>query len=142
MFDIESFEITTMEIEFVRHNLRLAYSFTNVGCQGRSLGNFEDFQHEDMLRCNQENGVTVWDVDSKHFRIEHLFTGTSRCRAGGLLQVASTKDLKDIVSSVRTKSNLNGIAGITNNDALNATADTDGAVDYAAPLRQHTEGNT
>ena len=95
MFGIESFEVMTMEIEYVRHNLRLAYAFTNVGCQGRSLGNFDDFQHEDMLRCNQENGVTVWDVDSKHFRIEHLFTGTSRCRAGELLQVASTKDLKN-----------------------------------------------
>lgn len=59
----------------------------------------------------------------------------------------STKDLKDIVSSVRTKSNLNGIAGITGNDALNATADTEnGAIDYAAPLKSHgtndAQGNT
>ena len=79
MFDIESFEEMTMEIEFVRHNLRLAYAFTNVGCQGRSLGNFEDTSHEDRLRHNLEDGVTVWDVDSQHFRSENLFTRTSRC---------------------------------------------------------------
>ena len=47
----------------------------------------------------------------------------------------STKDLKEIVSSVRTKSNLNGIAGIANNDALNATADTEAPIDYSAPLK-------
>ena len=93
MFDIESLEIMTMEIEFVRHNLRLAYAFTNVGCQGRSLGNFEDME-------NIENGVTVWDVDSPHFRLEHLFTGTSRCRAGELLQVGSTKELKDWIRTL------------------------------------------
>ena len=60
MFDIESFETMTMETEFVRHNLRLAYAFTNVGCQGRSLGNFEDTEHEDRLRRNLKDGVTVW----------------------------------------------------------------------------------
>ena len=41
----------------------------------------------------------------------------------------STKDLKEIVSSVRTKSNLNGIAG-TPQDLLNATADTEEANEY------------
>ena len=46
----------------------------------------------------------------------------------------STKDLKDIVSSVRTKSNLNGIAG-SHTDVLNATADTEAGTDYAAPLK-------
>ena len=100
MFDIESFEIMTMEIEFVRHNLRLAYAFTNVGCQGRSLGNFEDMENEDMLRRNIKNGVTVWDVDSPHFRLEHLFTGTSRCRAGELLQVGSKQFLKDWIKTL------------------------------------------
>lgn len=49
----------------------------------------------------------------------------------------STKDLKDIVSSVRTKSNLNGIAGM-HTDVLNATADTEAGTDYAAPLKAHT----
>ena len=46
----------------------------------------------------------------------------------------STKDLKEIVSSVRTKSHLNGIAGGPT-DVLNATADTEAGTDYAAPLR-------
>jgi hypothetical protein len=41
----------------------------------------------------------------------------------------SAKDLKEIVSSVRTKSNLNGIAG-TPQDLLNATADTEEANEY------------
>ena len=100
MFDIESFEVMTMETEFVRHNLRLAYAFTNVGCQGRSLGNFEDMENEDMLRRNIENGVTVWDVDSPHFRLEHLFTGTSRCRAGELLQVGSNQQLKRFIRTL------------------------------------------
>lgn len=51
----------------------------------------------------------------------------------------STKDLKEIVSSVRTKSHLNGIAG-TPHDILNATADTD-ANDYAALLKDFKSNN-
>ena len=100
MFDIESFETMTREIEFVRHTLRLAYAFTNVGCQCRSLGNFEDLEHEDRLRRNNEDGVTVWDVDSQHFRLEHLFTGTSRCRAGELLQIGSKQFFKDWIKTL------------------------------------------
>ena len=78
--DIESGEVRELTMEFVRANLRLAFAFTNVGCQGRSLGNFA----EDGV---PERGVTLWDTDSIYFSTRHLFTGTSRCRAGALLQV-------------------------------------------------------
>ena len=48
----------------------------------------------------------------------------------------STKDLKEIVTSVRTKSNMNGIAG-TPHDVLANTAYTEStATDYAAPLKE------
>ena len=78
--DIESQEEMDLPFQFVRDYLRLAYAFTNVGCQGRSLGNFA----EDGV---PERGLTIWDTDSPYFRLAHLFTGTSRCRAGALLQV-------------------------------------------------------
>ena len=78
--DIESMEVIELSLEFVRDNLRLGYAFTNVGCQGRSLGNF---QTEDVPR----RGVTVWDTEYRHFTLAHLFTGTSRARSGELLQV-------------------------------------------------------
>ena len=85
--DIESGEVRELKMEFVRTNLRLAYAFTNVGCQGRSLGNFAgdgaNFAEADV----PERGVTLWDTDSWYFSKRHLFTGTSRCRAGALLQV-------------------------------------------------------
>ena len=85
MRDIESNEIHELTLEFVRHNLRLGFAFTNVGCQGRSLGNFES---SDGPFPEPERGVTIWDTESKHFALAHLFTGTSRCRFGELLQVA------------------------------------------------------
>ena len=78
--DIESMEVIELSLEFVRDNLRLGYAFTNVGCQGRSLGNFGT---EDVPR----RGVTVWDTESRYFTLAHLFTGTSRARSGELLQV-------------------------------------------------------
>ena len=78
--DIESGEVLELSLEFVRDNLRLGFAFTNVGCQGRSLGNFAS-------DTEPERGLTIWDTDSKHFRVAHLFTGTSRCRSGALLQV-------------------------------------------------------
>ena len=78
--DIESGELRELKLEFVRSNLRLAYAFTNVGCQGRSLANFAD-------DGAPERGVTLWNTDSWYFSKRHLFTGTSRCRAGALLQV-------------------------------------------------------
>ena len=84
MRDIESNEIHELTLEFVRHNLRLGFAFTNVGCQGRSLGNFES---SDGPFPEPERGVTIWDTESKHFALAHLFTGTSRCRSGELLQV-------------------------------------------------------
>ena len=40
--DIESGEMRELKLDFVRANLRLAFAFTNVGCQGRSLGNFAE----------------------------------------------------------------------------------------------------
>ena len=78
--DIESMEVIELPLEFVRDNLRLGYAFTNVGCQGRSLGNFETDD-------TPKRGVTVWDTESIHFTLAHLFTGTSRSRSGELLQV-------------------------------------------------------
>ena len=86
--DVESETFDTYEfpIDFVRHNLRLGFAFTNVGCQGRSLGNFE--KGDDYLGFSSvERGLTVWDTESQHFRLAHLFTGVSRCRSGALLQV-------------------------------------------------------
>ena len=78
--DVESKEELELPFEFLRDYLRLAYAFTNVGCQGRSLGNFA----EDGV---PERGLTIWDTDSPYFTLAHLFTGTSRCRSGALLQV-------------------------------------------------------
>ena len=78
--DIESMEVIELPLEFVRDNLRLGYAFTNVGCQGRSLGNFQTDKAP-------TRGVTVWDTDSRYFTLAHLFTGTSRARSGELLQV-------------------------------------------------------
>ena len=78
--DIESLEIYEMALDFVRHNLRLGFAFTNVGCQGRSFGNFASDKHP-------ERGIAIWDTDSQHFTLAHLFTGTSRSRSGDLLQV-------------------------------------------------------
>ena len=79
--DIESGELRELKLEVVRTNMRLAFAFTNVGCQGRHLGNFADDD-------TPERGLTIWDSDSFFSRLTHLFTGTSRCRAGELLQVA------------------------------------------------------
>ena len=84
MRDIESNDIYELTFDFMKHNLRLGYAFTNVGCQGRSLGNFAS---SDGPFPEPERGLTVWDTDSKHFTLAHLFTGTSRCRSGELLQV-------------------------------------------------------
>ena len=52
----------------------------------------------------------------------------------------STKDLKEIVTSVRTKSNMNGIAG-TPQDVLGDTAYTESTTDYAAPLKEWKDAN-
>ena len=82
--DIESNDMYELTLEFVKHNLRLGFAFTNVGCQGRSLGNFAS---SDGAFPEPERGITVWDTDSKHFELAHLFTGTSRSRSGELLQV-------------------------------------------------------
>ena len=78
--DIETNEFFEVPLEFLRHNLRLAFAFTNVGCQGRNLGNVADLDVP-------ERGLTVWDTDTKYFRLAHLLTGTSRSRSGDLLQV-------------------------------------------------------
>ena len=78
--DIESMEKYELKLEFVRDNLRLGFAFTNVGCQGRSLGNFACDKHP-------ERGITIWDTNSQHFTLARLFTGTSRSRSGDLLQV-------------------------------------------------------
>ena len=78
--DIESYTKLELTIENVKHNPRIAYEFTNIGCQGRSLGNFETLDIP-------ERGVTIWDTKSRYFTEKHLFTGMSRCRSGGLLQV-------------------------------------------------------
>ena len=53
----------------------------------------------------------------------------------------STKDLKEIVSSVRTKSNLNGIAGQPV-DVLAATADTEAGTDYGAPSKGSSQADS
>ena len=82
--DIESNDMYELTLELVKHNLRLGFAFTNVGCQGRSLGNFAS---SDGAFPEPERGITVWDTDSKHFELAHLFTGTSRSRSGELLQV-------------------------------------------------------
>ena len=84
MRDIESNDIYELTLEFIKHNLRLGYAFTNVGCQGRSLGNFAS---SDGPFPEPERGITIWDTDSVHFELAHLFTGTSRARSGELLQV-------------------------------------------------------
>lgn len=78
--DIETGDEVQLNIEWVRKNMRLAYAFTNVGCQGRPLGNFADGE-------TPERGVTVWDTNSQYFNLKHLFTGTSRSRSGIYLQV-------------------------------------------------------
>ena len=78
--DIESMEKYELKLEFVRDNLRLGFAFTNVGCQGRSLGNFACDKHP-------ERGITIWDTNSQHFTLAHLFTGTSRSRSQDMLQV-------------------------------------------------------
>ena len=83
--DIESNDIYEMNLDFVKHNLRLGFAFTNVGCQGRSLGNFAS---SDGPFPEPERGITIWDADSDYFELAHLFTGTSRSRSGFLLQVA------------------------------------------------------
>ena len=80
MRGIETGVEVELKLEWVCKNMRLAYAFTNVGCQGRSLGNFADGE-------TPERGVTVWDTGSKYFNIKHLFTGTSRSRSGIYLQV-------------------------------------------------------
>ena len=77
--DIESKEEMTQPLEFVRDYLRLAYAFTGMGCQGRSLGN-------EATEEEPERGLTV-HTDHYHFSWRHLFTGTSRCRSGKVLQV-------------------------------------------------------
>ena len=84
MRDIESNDIYELTLEFIKHNLRLGYAFTNVGCQGRSLGNFAS---SDGPFPEPERGITIWDTDSVHVELAHLFTGTSRARSGELLQV-------------------------------------------------------
>ena len=80
LVDFESKEDVELPLEFVRDYLRLAYAFTNVGCQGRSLGNLAG---DGVL----ERGLTLWDTESPYFTRAHLFTGTSRCRSGSILQV-------------------------------------------------------
>ena len=76
----ESKEVVELPIEFVRDYRWLAYAFTNVGCQGRSLDNLAE---DGVL----ERGLTIWDTGSPYFTRAHLFTGTSRCRSGSILQV-------------------------------------------------------
>ena len=77
--DIESKEVMTQPLEFVRDYLRLGYAFTSCGCQGRSLGN-------EATETEPERGLTI-HTDSHHFSWRHLFTGVSRCRSARLLQV-------------------------------------------------------
>ena len=79
----QTYELTH---DFVRHHLRLGFAFTNVGCQGRSLGNFAEYPTPESFSL-PERGLTIWDTESDNFTRAHLFTGVSRCRAGELLQV-------------------------------------------------------
>ncbi|MDA8583238.1 hypothetical protein N9L68_03370 [bacterium] len=65
-----------LTLGFIKRNLRLGYAFTNVGCEGRSLGSDAS---SDGLFPEPERGVTIWDTDERHFELAHLFTGTSRC---------------------------------------------------------------
>ena len=83
MRDIESNYIYELTLDFVNHNLCLGYAFTNVGCQGRSLGTVAS---SDDPFPEPERGVTIWGTDTEHFKLAHLLTGTSRCRSGELLQ--------------------------------------------------------
>ena len=78
--DVESQYEHELKLDWVINNMRLAYAFTNVGCQGRSLGNFADHDAS-------ERGLTVWDTDHDHLHRKHLFTGISRSRSDALLQV-------------------------------------------------------
>ena len=78
--DVESNEEHELKVDWVIKNMRLAYAFTKVGCQGRPLGNF-------ATADTPQRGLTVWDTDHYHFHRKHLFTGVSRCRSGALLQV-------------------------------------------------------
>lgn len=57
MRDVEARTIHELSLEFVQHNLRLGIAFTNVGCQGRSLGNF-------ATPDTPERGITLWDIES------------------------------------------------------------------------------
>ena len=86
MRDAEAQTIHELSLEFVRHNLRLGFAFTNVGCQGRSLGNFATLD-------TPERGITLWDIESPSFFLKHLFTGASRSRSGQLLQIASSPNV-------------------------------------------------
>ena len=54
----------------------------------------------------------------------------------------STKDLKEIVTSVRTttKSKLNGIAGTPQDCLESSTDNTEAATDYSAPLKENKYG--
>ena len=83
MRDVEARTIHELSLEFVRQNLRLGFAFTNVGCQGRSLGNL-------AAQGTPERGITLWDIESPCSSLKHLFTGTSRSRSGELLQIASS----------------------------------------------------
>ena len=77
--DIESKQERVLPLQFVRDAMRLGFAFTSHSAQGRSLGN-------EAIEDEPERGLTVHTGHPK-FTLRHLFTGTSRCRAGRLLQV-------------------------------------------------------
>ena len=83
MRDAEAHTIHELSLEFMRHNQRSGFAFTNVGCQGRSLGDFATLD-------TPERGITLWDIESPYFSLKHVFIGTSRSRSGELLQIASS----------------------------------------------------
>ena len=77
--DIESDAEMALPIQFVRDSMRLGFAFTSYSAQGRGLGNLE-------TEKDPQRGLTVHSSHPK-FNLRHLFTGTSRCRHGELLQV-------------------------------------------------------
>ena len=77
-----------LSLEFVRHNLRLGFAFTNVGCQGRSLGNFSTWDQVPS-RIILVRGTITMDLTrvtkqrhnlSRHSASPRLRNGASRSR--------------------------------------------------------------
>ncbi len=78
--DIEIKVQRVLPLCFVRDSMRLGFAFTSYSAQGRGLGN-------EASESEPERGLTV-HTGHAIFNLKHLFTGTSRCRSGRLLQVA------------------------------------------------------